>query len=117
MKYIKQYESREVIHTLKTKAKSGIYEYPVQLIESDSKYSDKTNGYSYNGLILSIAGTPGSWYLSSFLHYTPDSLYGNDIHISGDDWVCTNKQEILKELLPWVKNEYPMWKDLKKYNL
>ena len=121
MKYLKTYEnySSRVIHTLKAKAITGKNEYDVQIIQGDPRY-DETNGYSYNGLVISIAGTPGSWYLASFLHNDSRNQYNqysDYIHISGDDWLCTNGQEIIKELKLWLKNEYPIWRELKKYNL
>lgn len=110
MKHIKSFErisrGKEVIHTLNTKAKSKQYEYTVDILQGESKYD------TLDGLILSIDTTPGSWYVSTFLENP-----GNEISISGNDWICTNKQEITKELKAWLENEYPMWKDSKKYNV
>jgi len=120
MKYLKTFEEKskgqEIIYTFKTKAKSGKYDYTIHILQGKPKY-DETNGYSYNGLVISIDSTPGSWYISTFLHYTPDSKYKNTIHINGNDWVVTNGREIAEELEDWLKYQYPVYKDVKKYNL
>ena len=120
MKYIQTYEEtkrgQEVVYTFKTKAKSGPYEYNIHLLQGDPRY-DKTNGHSYNGLILSIDTTPGSWYVATYLHYSPNSKYSNTISISGNDWICTNRREITEELLEWIENVYPVYQNVNKYNI
>lgn len=120
MKHLKTYEAinrdKKIVYTFNTKAKTnGGNEYNVHLLQGDPKY-DETNGYSYNGLVISIDNTPGSWYVSTFLHYTADN-YSNIIHISGDDWICTNRLDIVSELRYWINNFYQVWKDSDKYNL
>jgi len=122
MKYLKTYEEKsrgeEIVYTFKTKAISGNgYEYNVHLLEGNPKY-DTTNGISYNGLVLSIEGTPGSWYVATFLHNQPGCQYGNEIMIDGgQNWKCINKQEIIKELKYWLDNYFIAWKESKKYNI
>lgn len=120
MKYIKTYEEKskgeEIVYTFKTKAKADIYEYDVHLLQGDPKY-DETNGYSYSGLILSIDNTPGSWYVSTFLHYHPNKTHNKIIIDGGNNWVVENGLEIEKELKEWIENQYPVYKNVKKYNL
>ena len=121
MKYLKTYEEKsrgkEIVYTFKTKAISGKYEYTVHLLEGKPDI-DTTDGISYGGLVISIDNTPGSWYVATFLHYSPGSQYGNDIVIDGgQNWRCTNKQEIIKELKYWLDNYFIAWKESKKYNL
>lgn len=120
MRYIKKFEAtsrgRKIVYTFKTKAKSGNHEYTIHLLEGDPKY-DETNGITYDGLTISFEGTPGSWYVTTFLHYSPDSQKYDEISISGRDWICTNKQEIIKELKEWINDVYPIWREIEKYNL
>ena len=120
MKHLKTYEAlnkgKEVIYTFKTKAKlPTIYSYDIHILQGDPKYDKyKYKGYEgYDGLILSIDTTPGSWYVSTFL----DKPYGDTISINGSEWICINKREIVKELRYWLENEYPIWKQTNKYNL
>lgn len=128
MKYIKQFEKivngvefingHEVVYKLQAKAISGKYEYNVYITKTDPPGNDETNGYSYDGLCLSIDNTPGTWYLATFLHYNPREEYRDNIVIDGgQNWICTNGREIVKELKFWLETQYPMWRDLKKYNL
>lgn len=129
MKYLKTFEEidkgKNIVYTFKNKAISGThgqYKYIIYLLQGDPKY-DKTNGYSYNGLVLSINGTPASWYVSTFLHYNED--YGDYATIDGgSQWTVTNMINIRRELLDWIKNEYPKYKEefemkqnVNKYNL
>lgn len=121
MKYIKKFEAtsrgQKIVYTFQTKAKSGNnHEYTIHLLEGDPKY-DETNGITYDGLVISFESTPGSWYVTTFLHYGSDSQRGNIISISGNDWICTNKQEIIKELKDWIDNRFPIWREIEKYNL
>lgn len=120
MKHLKTYEekskNKEIVYTFKTKAISsespeGKYEYTIHLLQGDPKYT-----HDYNGLVLSIDKTPGSWYLDTFLEYGSD-YDGDLISISGDDWYCTNRKEIMEELNNWLKNEYPYYTKTKKYNI
>jgi hypothetical protein len=123
MKHLKSYEAlsrgKEIVYTFKEKAitvsGNNRYEYTVHLLQDNPKY-DNTKGYSYNGLVISIDTTPGSWYVSTYLHYNPDndSDWGS---ISGNEWLYSNRRNIKRELLEWIKNEYPYYQELKKYNL
>jgi hypothetical protein len=116
--YEEKSRDKEIVYTFKTKAvSSGNYEYPIHLLEGNPKF-DTTNGISYNGLVISIDKTPGSWYVATFLHNQPGSQYGNDIMIdAGQNWKCTNKQEIIKELKYWLDNYFIGWKEGKKFNI
>jgi hypothetical protein len=129
MKYLKTYEERnkgyEVVYTFKAKAISGKYEYAVHILYNDDRKDfvrkdgtnyDETNGHSYDNLSISIATTPGMWYVATFLHYNPND-HSDKIHIDGDNWICTNRWEIENELKDWIKNEYPFWRASQKYNL
>ena len=120
MKYIKKYEEKkkgqDVVHTLKTKAKSGEYEYDVHILQGEAKY-DETNGYSYNGLVISIDTTPGSWYVSTFLHYNPGFVHNKIVIDGGQNWVVDNGLEVENELKEWLENEYPYLSAANKYNL
>ena len=120
MKYLKTYEEKSkgnnIVYTFKTKAKSGKNEYDVHLLKGNSEY-DNTNGYSYNGLILSIDNTPGSWYVSTFLHYNPNNKHDTITIDGGSNWIVENGLEIEKELKYWIENIYPIYKNVNKYNL
>ena len=123
MKHLKTYESqskgRDIIYTFNAKARTltefGKYEYTVHLLQGNSKV-DNNDGYSYDGLVISIDDTPGSWFVSTFLHYNSILNISDKINIDGS-WTCTNRREIREELLEWLKNEYPTWKASKQYNL
>ena len=120
MKYLKSYEEKskgkEVVYTFKNKAKSDKYEYTVHLLQSESKY-DETNGHSYNGLVISIDDTPASWYVSTFLHYNPNDYSDYTVIDGGSNWTVTNMLNIRRELKEWLKNEYPVYQNIKKYNI
>lgn len=129
MKFLKTYEERnkgkDVVYTFKAKAISGKYEYAVHILNDDKRQDnvrkdgtnyDETNGHSYDNLVISIDTTPGMWYVATFLHYNEGDK-GDTISIQGNDWICTNRIEIEEELKEWIKNEYPFWRELKKYNL
>ena len=121
MKYLKKYEEKsrgqKIVYTFNTKAICGKYEYAIHLLQGSPKF-DRTDGISYDGLVISIDTTPASWYVATFLHNQPDSQYGDEIMIDGgQNWKCTNKQEIIKELKNWINNYYIIWKESKKYNL
>jgi len=71
---------KEIIYTFKNKAitYSGekVYYYNVNIIYNDNS----SMGYDY---ILSIQGTPGSWYIKTLLE--GNSKYANKFSIQGDD--------------------------------
>ena len=95
---------REIIHTLKTKAEST-YEgksskkYNVNIIPT--RYSTKDK---YNGMVLSIEGTPAHWYLDTLFGDTNWKTQKN-ISIQGQEWWCTNYNVIMKETHAWLKKQ------------
>lgn len=114
-------KGHDIVYTFKEKAisysdedRSVVYKYTVHLLQGNNKY-DLSNGHSYNGLIISIEDTPGSWYVSTYLHYTENDRldYGS---INGD-WLYYNKINIKKELVDWIENVYPYYQEIHKYNL
>jgi len=98
-------DNQEIVYTLKTKAKSGNYEYTVNILKQIDKYSKIFGIY-----ILNIENTPASWYLSTILD---NCIKLDKISIQGNDWLCDNWQEIIKELL----EIYPYLEKINKYNL
>jgi hypothetical protein len=128
MKYIKTYEEQnkgsEVVYTFKAKAYSGKHVYDVHILNSDRYKNDikkngsnldETDGHSYDNLIISIANTPGSWFIATYLHHSPDDNR-DEIGVQGD-WICTNGREIKRELKDWLRTEFPYWKETHKYNV
>lgn len=113
-----------VIYTLKTKAETlsnnKIYKYNVN-ITLDNKKTElfqklRADGYD---LVLSIEGTPGSWYLKTLLD-SSTLKYSNRISIHGNYWYCVNWQEIYKELIeiePFLLDIADSYEDAEKYNL
>lgn len=122
----KKDKGSNVIYTLKTKAEtfsnSNIYKYDVNIIldyKSDSDFYQKLRKEGYD-LILSIEGTPASWYLKTLLYDSPNLKYSNRISIQGNYWYCENWQEIYKELIeiePFLLDIADSYENAEKYNL
>jgi hypothetical protein len=104
----------EIIYTFKNKAitfgREKPYYYNVNILYFD-KPSMIKNGYDY---VLSIQGTPGSWYVKTLLE--GNSKHSNIFSIQGDDWYCDNWQDIYKELIEILPILDTM-RATKKYNL
>ena len=78
-------------YTLKTKAKSGEHRYKVVI----------KKGFNDREWSLSIEDTPATWYLSTlFEDYSPEQ---ERISIYGNDWICENYDEIMKEVCDHLK--------------
>jgi hypothetical protein len=99
-------KGREIIYTFKTDAITETmgdpnkkqYRHPVHLIEGTMKYTP-----TYNGVVLSISDTPGSWYVDTLME--GDAKYNNIMYIDfGAKWICSNWSEIMKELNEWISN-------------
>jgi len=86
---------KDIVYTFRTKAithsKNRDYEYNVNIILSEDKYSDK-----FGKFILSVEGTPGAWYLSTLIEN--DSFSHNKAIIDGgQNWTIDNWDEVSKE--------------------
>jgi hypothetical protein len=97
---------REVIYEFKTDAITETmgsrdgkqYRHPVYLIEGNPKYAP-----IYNGVVLSISDTPGSWYVDTLME--GNARHSNIMYIDfGAKWICSNWSEIMKELNEWISN-------------
>jgi hypothetical protein len=74
------------------------YRHPVYLIEGNPKYAP-----IYNGVVLSISDTPGSWYVDTLME--GNTKNSNIMYIDyGAKWICSNWSEIMIELNEWVSN-------------
>ena len=86
---------KEIVYTFKTKAKTysktEVYEYNVNILLSEDEYSNK-----YGAFILSIEGTPGSWYLSTLIEGDSFS-HDKAIIDGGQNWTIDNWSEVSKE--------------------
>lgn len=58
----------------------------------------------FNGVILSISGTPGAWYVDTLYNFDKDSpaINYDTMSINGS-WRCTNWSKIMDELKVWIK--------------
>jgi len=106
-----QDKGKEIVYTFNTKAQTEelkyrdrgekVYEHPVHIIKGERLRDDK-----FNGLILSIQDTPGSWYLETLVDGyggRPSALNYNEMAIDGGaKWYCTNWSEIAAELKQWL---------------
>jgi hypothetical protein len=96
----------EIIDTLSTKAKStGNHEYNVHIVQGKQLRKD----VQFKGLVLSIEDTPASWYVETLFSndYGSPAIYYPVMSINGNDWLCINWQEVVKEMRAWlVANEY-----------
>jgi len=97
---------KEVIYKFKTDAITETmgsrdgkqYSHPVYLIEGNPKYAP-----IYNGVVLSINNTPGSWYVDTLME--GDAKNNDIMYIDyGAKWICSNWSEIMKELNEWTSN-------------
>jgi len=97
---------KEVIYEFKTDAITEIqdsrdgkqYRHPVYLIGGDPKYAP-----IYNGVVLSINNTPGSWYVDTLME--GNARNSNIMYIDfGQKWICSNWSEIMKELNEWISS-------------
>lgn len=97
--------TRETIYTFKTNAITKTlgdsdkeYTHPVHLIQGNPKYAP-----IYDGIVLSIDGTPGSWYVDNLMEGSTKN--SNYIYIDmGAKWICSNWSEIMRELREWISN-------------
>jgi len=105
---------KEIVYTLNTKAitysGSAVYKYNVNILQGGSEYPDK-----YDHLILSVEGTPGSWYISTLMEH--GSFYRNKAVIDGgQNWTVDNWDEVSKEFLE-ILPELKVRIEANKYNL
>lgn len=103
------------------KGRTIIYQFNTQAITRDTKWNKKddfsthnvylTRGEKlkddkFNGVILSIEDTPGSWYVDTLYEFhNPPAIEYNTMSISGN-WICTNWGEIMSELKKWVSENF-----------
>jgi len=109
----------EVIYKFKTDAITETmdsrdgkqYTHPVYLIAGNPKYAP-----IYNGVVLSISETPGSWYVDTLME--GNTKYSNIMYIDyGAKWICSNWSEIMKELNEWVSNNGEIQNEGVDFNL
>jgi len=100
----------EIIYTLKTQAistsVSNTYKYNVNILE--------TEDIGHGKYTLSIETTPGCWYVSTLMEN--DRRYSKSFSIQGDDWLCENWRDIMKELIE-ILPKLDILTQTKKYNL
>ena len=110
IKNFKLFESKskgkEILYTFKTKAKinNGKKEYTVHILDSN-------DNYNLGKYIISIDGSPGAWYVDTFLENRNDI-----IHLMGNEWVVTGGFKIYDELV-YILPKLEKIKKAKKYNI
>jgi hypothetical protein len=96
-----------VVYSFNTWAKDNEgRQYPVYLTENNPDYN-KYDRSHYDGMMLSIHGTPGMWYVFTLLHVDDKfSKWGRKILSLdyGSRWDVVNFDEILDELIPYLEN-------------
>lgn len=100
-------KGKKIIYSFKTKAYSkesphgDIYTHNVQLTQGKPIGNDM-----FNGIVLSIQNTPGSWYLDTLYNFhNPSSTEYDTMSIYGN-WICTNWSDIMDELKDYVSKNF-----------
>jgi len=101
-------KGKEIIYTFKVKAESSSPSY--NNIPSQNIFLTKGKPIGedrFNGVILSIENTPGSWYLETLYFFSHPSAIDYDTMSINGEWRCTNWIEIMNELKHWVHKWIP----------